>query len=155
MNISYLTTQEAVCVSLTLSPICSLQQRQTVSGEAVPTCEKSSRLKAQSRELISTSSILAPHLGQTPTTSAHRDCTVRTRTGKEPALSGPSVQLLSRIKLCDPVDCSMQGLLIHHQLPELTQTHVHQVSGAIQPSHPPSPPSPPTFNFSQKQDLFQ
>ena len=95
MNISYLTTQEAVYISLTLSPICSLRQRQTVSGEAVPTCEESSRLKAQSRELISTYSRLAPHLGQTPTTSAHRDCTIRTRTGKEPALSGPSVQFSS------------------------------------------------------------
>ena len=46
-------------------------------------------------------------------------------------------------------DCSMPGLPVHHQLPELAQTHVHQVSDAIQPSHP----SPPTFNLSQHQCL--
>ena len=51
--------------------------------------------------------------------------------------------------LCDPMDCSMPGFPVHHQLPELTQTHVHQVSDAIQPSHLLSPPSPPTFNLSQ------
>ena len=46
-----------------------------------------------------------------------------------------SLQLLSHIRLCKPVDCSMPGFLVHHQLPELTQTHVHRVSDAIQPSH--------------------
>ena len=49
--------------------------------------------------------------------------------------------------LCDPMDCSTPGLPVHHQLPELTQTHVHRVSDAIQPSHPLSSPSPPTFNL--------
>ena len=48
----------------------------------------------------------------------------------------------------------MSGFPVHHQLPELTQTHVHQVSDAIQPSHPLSPPSPPAFNLSQHQGLF-
>ena len=48
--------------------------------------------------------------------------------------------------LCDPVDCSMPGFPIHHQLPELTQTHVHWVGDAIQPSHPLLSPSPPAFN---------
>ena len=57
--------------------------------------------------------------------------------------------------LCDPMDCSMPGLPVHHQLPELAQTHSHQVSDAIQPSHLLSYPSPPTFNFSQHQGLFQ
>ena len=42
----------------------------------------------------------------------------------------------SRLTLCDPMDCSMPGLPVHHQLPEFTQTHVHQVGDAIQPSHP-------------------
>ena len=51
--------------------------------------------------------------------------------------------------LCDPMDCSMPGFPIHHQLPELAQTHVHQVGDAIQPSHPLSSPSPPAFNLSQ------
>ena len=57
--------------------------------------------------------------------------------------------------LCDPMDCSMPGLPVHHQLPEFTQTHVHQVGDAIQPSHPLSSPSPPAFNLSQHQGLVK
>ena len=57
--------------------------------------------------------------------------------------------------LCDPMDCSMPGFPVHHQLPELVQTHVHWVSDAIQPSHPLLSPSPPAFNLSQHQSLFQ
>ena len=56
--------------------------------------------------------------------------------------------------LCDPMDCSTPGFLVHHQLLEPTQTHVHRVGDAIQPSHPLSSPSP-TFNLSQHQGLFQ
>ena len=51
--------------------------------------------------------------------------------------------------LCDPMDYSTPGLPVHHQLPEFTQTHVHLVGDAIQPSHPLSVPSPPAFNLSQ------
>ena len=57
--------------------------------------------------------------------------------------------------LCDPMDCSTPGLPVHHQLPETTQTHVHYVGDAIQPSHPLSSPYPPAFNLSQHQGLFQ
>ena len=53
------------------------------------------------------------------------------------------------------MDCSTLGFPVHHQLLELTQTHVHQVSDAMQPSHPLSFPSPPAFNLSQHQGLFQ
>ena len=56
--------------------------------------------------------------------------------------------------LCDPMNRSMPGLPVHHQLPEFTETHVHQVSDAIQPSHPLSSPSPPAPNPSQHQSLF-
>ena len=56
--------------------------------------------------------------------------------------------------LCDPMDCSTPGFPVHHQLPELAQTHVHQVSEAIQPSHPPLSPSH-GFNLAQHQSLFQ
>ena len=56
--------------------------------------------------------------------------------------------------LCDPMNHSMPGLPVHHQLLEFTQTHVHRVSGAIQPSHPLSSPSPPAPNPSQHQTLF-
>ena len=57
--------------------------------------------------------------------------------------------------LCDPMNCSMPGLPVHHQLPEFTQIHLHRVSDAIQPSHPLSSPSPPAPNPSQHQSLFQ
>ena len=53
------------------------------------------------------------------------------------------------------MDCSTPGLPVHHQLPELAQTHVHWVGDAIQPSHPLSSPSAPTFNLSQHQGLFK
>ena len=61
----------------------------------------------------------------------------------------------SCLTLCDPMNHSTPGLPVHHQLPEFTQTHVHQVSDAIQPSHPPSSSSPPAPNPSQQQSLFQ
>ena len=61
----------------------------------------------------------------------------------------------SCLTLCNPMDCSTPGFPVHHQLPELTQTHVHWVGDAIQPSHPLSSPSPPAFNLSHHQGLFQ
>ena len=57
--------------------------------------------------------------------------------------------------LCNPMNRSTPGLPVHHQLPESTQTHVHWVGDATQPSHPPSSPSPPALNVPQHQDLFQ
>ena len=57
--------------------------------------------------------------------------------------------------LCNPEDCSRPGFPVHHHLPEFTQTHVHKVGDAIQPSHPLSSPSPPTFNISQHPGLFK
>ena len=61
----------------------------------------------------------------------------------------------SCLTLCDPMNRSTPGLPVHHQLPEFTQTHVHWVGDAIQPSHPLSSPSPPAPNPSQYQSLFQ
>ena len=58
------------------------------------------------------------------------------------------------LTLCDPMDCSTPGFPVHHQLPELIQTHVHHVSDAIQPSHLLSSPSAPNY-LSQHQGLFQ
>ena len=71
--------------------------------------------------------------------------------------SGAQLSLVaqSRPTLGDPMDCSTPGLPVHHQLPELAQTHVHRVGDAVQPSHPPSPPSPPALSLSQLQGLFQ
>ena len=70
-----------------------------------------------------------------------------------------SVQLSSVsqscLNLCDPMNCSMPGLPVHHQLPEFTQTHVHWIGDAIQPYHPLLSPSPPAMNLSQHQGLSQ
>ena len=66
-----------------------------------------------------------------------------------------SVQSLSRVRLCNPMDCSTPGLPVHHQLREFTQTHVHWVSDAIQPSHPLLSPSLPAFNLSHHQGLLK
>ena len=70
-----------------------------------------------------------------------------------------SVQFISGAQscptLCDPMNCSTSGLPVHHQPPEFTQTHVHRVGDAIQPSHPLSSPYPPAPNPSQHQSLFQ
>ena len=57
--------------------------------------------------------------------------------------------------LSDPIDCSTPGFPVHHQFLELTQTHIHRVSDAIQPSHPLSFPSSPAFNLSQHQGFLQ
>ena len=76
-----------------------------------------------------------------------------------PRTSKPSVQFSSVTQscptLCDPMNHSMPGLPVHHQLPESTQTHAHRVGDAIQPFHPLSSPSPPAFNLSQHQGLFK
>ena len=67
-----------------------------------------------------------------------------------------SIKSLSHIQLfVTPMDHSMPGFPVHHQLPELAQIHVHQVRDAIQPSHPLSYPSLPAFNLSEHQGLFQ
>ena len=65
-----------------------------------------------------------------------------------------SVQSLCHVQLFATLRISTPGLPVHHQFPEFTQTHVHRVSDAIQPSHPLSSPSPPAPNPSQHQGLF-
>ena len=78
-------------------------------------------------------------------------------------LLSPSAVILDQIRsvaqscptLCDPMNRSTPGLPVHHQLPDFTQTHVHWVNDAIQPSHALSSPSPPAPNPSQHQSLFQ
>ena len=66
-----------------------------------------------------------------------------------------SVQLLSCVQLCDPMDGRKPGFPVHHQLLEPAQTHVHRVCDGIQPSHPLPSPSPPALNISQHRGLFQ
>ena len=74
-----------------------------------------------------------------------------------PHIWGFSVSSVTQscLTLCNCMDCRTPGFLIHHQLPELAQTHVHRVCDAIQPSYPLSSPSLPAFNLSQHQGLFQ
>ena len=71
----------------------------------------------------------------------------------------PTAVQFSSVRSCptrfDPMNPSTPGLPVHHQLPEFTQTHVHRVGDAIQPSHPLSSPSPPARSASQHQSLFQ
>ena len=71
--------------------------------------------------------------------------------------NNPQLRISSAAQSCptpfDLMDCSKPGLPVHHQLLEFTQTHVHCISDAIQPSHPLLSPSPPTFNLSQHQGL--
>ena len=91
----------------------------------------------------------------------HPTCqsTVSKNTGDTRHCGGYSVQFISVshscLTLCNPRDCSTPGLPVHHQLQELTQTQVHRVSDAIQPSHPVSSPSPLALNPSQHQGLFK
>ena len=72
---------------------------------------------------------------------------------KFPGMTSVSVQSLSCVR--DPTNCRTPGLPVHDQLPVCTQTHVHWVGDAIQPSHPLLSPSPPVLNLSQHQGLFQ
>ena len=79
--------------------------------------------------------------------------------GEEHSVYCVSVQFSSVTQscptFCNPMDCSTPGFPVHHQLLEVTQTYVHWVSDAIQPSHPLLSPFPPAFNFSQHQGFFQ
>ena len=70
-------------------------------------------------------------------------------------ISSVQFSSVARSCLCDPMNCSTPGFPVHHQLSELTQTHVHQVGDAIQPSHPLLTPSPLTLSLSQHQGLGQ
>ena len=66
-----------------------------------------------------------------------------------------SVQSLSHVRLCDPMDCSTSGLPVHHQLLEPTQTLIHYAGDTIQPSHPLLSPFLPAFNLPQHRGLLQ
>ena len=71
----------------------------------------------------------------------------------------PDVQFISADQscptICDPMECSTPSFPVHHQLLELTQSHVYTVGDAIQPSHPLLTPSPPAFSLSQHHGLFK
>ena len=84
---------------------------------------------------------------------------IQCQSGKDNRLQVPWRHQFSSVAqscptLCNPMDCSTPGFLVHHQFLESTQTHVHRVGDAIQSSHPLLSPSPPAFNLSQHQGLF-
>ena len=111
----------------------------------------------QSGNVLSPSFIKWVYQSYLPKNLYKSNYTIRTRDLCLPAVS--SVQFISGAQscptLCDPINHSMPGLPVNHQLPEFTQTHVHRVSDAIQPSHPRSSPSPPAHSPSKHQCLFQ
>ena len=132
-----------------------------VLAKLLPRCPTLQDPMGSSRPMDRTWTLKSPALaGRLFTTSA---------TGEAPIIHFPTSLLLSldwgdksssglvqfSLTLCDPVDHSTPGFPVHQQFPELTQTHVHWVSDAIQPSHPLSSPSPPAFNLSQHQGLFR
>ena len=99
----------------------------------------------------------APQLSGASVLCFHILTFLRAHRGSGSSLMAPQFSSVTQscLTLCDPMDCSTPGLPVHHRLPEFTQTHVHWVSDAIQPSHPLSSPSPPALNPSQHQGLFQ
>ena len=125
------------------------------------------RIQCSAKGCLNFSIRLPPNWSQPPTLtsipySLHSASGVIYSRGKHhtPPVHGfPTVQFSSVAQscptLCDPVNHSTPGLPVHHQLLEFTQTHVHWVGDAIQPSHPLSSPSPPALNLSQHQGLFQ
>ena len=116
--------------------------RETTRSEIRPMTSSESRLRTHGRIRLLWLSHCAKHIKCTDTFNAH---------------NSPQFSLVTQLcpTLCDPMNCSTPGLPVHHQLPKFTQTHVHRVSDAIQPSHPLSSPSPPAPNPSQDQSLFQ
>ena len=96
--------------------------------------------------------VTVPTNGQDPVLTI----TVQAQASRPASPSRVVGQPLSRVQLfATPLDCSTAGFPVFHHLLELTQTYVHRVGDAIQPSHPLSSPSPPAFNLSQHQGLFQ
>ena len=103
------------------------------------------------------SNLCSQSIGGTPQYSSALNC--NTRPFHSTWYAGIHLQFSSVAQLCptlcDPMNRSMPGLPVHHQLPESTQAHAHQVSDTIRPSHPLSSPPPPAPNPSQHQGLFQ
>ena len=97
-----------------------------------------------------------PHRGHSTADSLEPSLKLQfsVKMGLYPNLQFSSVQSLNRVRLFE-TPWTAAGLPVHHQLLESTQTHVHWVGDAIQPSHPLSAPSPPALNLSQHQSLFQ
>ena len=98
----------------------------------------------------------APQLSGASVLCFHILTFLRAHRGSGSSLMAPQFSSVTQscLTLCDPMDCSTPGLPVHHRLPEFTQTHVHWVSDAIQPSHPLLLPSP-AFDLSRHQGLFQ
>ena len=133
MDITYYCPQNLFSLKISL-PSC-IQQ-----------CER--RLTAQVCGLNPGWGAVSPDSSAGPEAQSHRA-----------AVQDEMIQFSSVAQSCptlfNPMNHSTPGLPVHHQLPEFTQTHIHRVCDAIQPSHPGSSPSPPAPNPSQHQSLFQ
>ena len=101
------------------------------------------------------STFLLIHHCSVQTPQSHLSQALQHPTGMLSGLSSVSLVAQSCLTLGDPMKHSTPSLPVHHQLPEFTQTHVHRVSDAIQPSHPLLSPCPPALNLSQHQGLFK
>ena len=131
------------------------QQAAIVRGRASASCLRGRAVERRGpRRLLATLS-----RGQVPSEGFASGKGAREEATSPQKASADSVQFSSVAQscptLCDPMNRSTPGLPVHHKLPEFTQTQVHRVSDAIQPSHPLSSPSPPAPNPSQHQSLFQ
>ena len=125
----------------------------------------STMIKYDVSEVSEVNSLSHVQLFATPWTAAHQvpPCMGFSRQEYWSGLQFPSLPVLiqcssvtqSCLTLCNPMNCSMSGPPVHHQLPEFTQTNIHHVGDAIQLSHPLSSPSPPAPNPSHHQSLFQ
>ena len=126
--------------------LCSRHAADLLQTAAVPTLRHLKREEKVGQSRGQESSALCPRIP-------------RGLEQKEPALYTENRSFSSVAQSCptlhNPVNRSTAGLPVHHQLPEFTQTHIHQVGDAIQPSHPLSSPFPPALNPSQHQSLFQ
>ena len=93
----------------------------------------------------------------TPWTVAHQALLVMDFPGKNTGVGSVQFSSVAQscLTLCNPMNCSMPGRPVHHQLLESTQSHIHCVSDAIEPSHPLLSPYPPALNLSQHQGLFK
>ena len=118
----------------------------SLAPQSFPKVLKEERKKQNKTYLISRRRKWQPTPGSLPENSVDQ----------EPGgVQSISVQSLRRVWVLWPHGLQHTRLPVHHQLPELTQTHVHWVADVIQPSHLLSPPSPPAFDVSQHQDVFK
>ena len=146
---------EAHCRMCSVFPLGKYAKHYQYRGYKKNWCQRRLSQKMQSFEYLRTFRKLTPEEKLKPKRSVKKNKWLKCPVGLTISDSTQCLNSVAQscLTLCNPKDCSAPGLPVHHQLPEFTQTHVCQVSDAIQPSQPLSSPSPPTFNLSQHQGL--